>query len=64
MDFEYSEKTKAMLEKVTAFLEQHVFPNDETYHRQIVDSGDKHHHPAILEELKADWGRTRRMFGG
>ncbi|MCZ6473534.1 MAG: acyl-CoA dehydrogenase family protein [SAR324 cluster bacterium] len=52
MDFEYSDKTKSMLEKVTTFLEQHVFPNDETYHRQIVDSGDKHHHPAILEELK------------
>jgi len=52
MDFEYNDKTKAMLDKLIAFMDKHIYLNEKTYEQQILDSGDKHHHPAILEELK------------
>ena len=52
MDFAHSDKVVALQEKVTAFMEQYVFPNEDTYEQQIRDSGNKHHHPEILEELK------------
>jgi len=53
MDFEYSEKTKALLPKVTEFMERYVYPAEKVCDEQIEASGDKHHHPAIMEELKA-----------
>ena len=53
MHFEFNDKTKRLIEQVTAFMEAHVYPNEKTYEQQIEASGDKHHHPQILEDLKA-----------
>jgi acyl-CoA dehydrogenase len=53
MDFEYNAKTKDLLAKVTDFMERHVYPAEPVAEEQVRASGDKHHHPAILEELKA-----------
>ena len=53
MDFEYNDKTKALQEKLRDFMDRHVFPAEEVYDRQVLESGDKHHHPRIMEELKA-----------
>jgi acyl-CoA dehydrogenase len=53
MDFEYSDKVKALRDRLTEFMGRHVYPAEEVYDRQIAESGDKHHHPAIMEELKA-----------
>jgi len=53
MHFEFSDKTKRLIEQVTAFMEEHVFPNEKLHEQQIADSGDKHHHPQIMEDLKA-----------
>ena len=35
MDFEYSDKTKFALEKVRAFMDEHVYPNEDTYYGQL-----------------------------
>ena len=53
MHFEFNDKTKKLIEQVTAFLEDHIIPNEKVYEQQIEASGNKHHHPEILEELKA-----------
>ncbi len=53
MDFEFNDKTKKLIERVTNFMEVHVYPNEKVYEKQVEASGDKHHHPQILEEMKA-----------
>ena len=53
MDFEYSDKVKALREKLLNFMEHHVYPAESVYDEQVRDSGNKNHHPRIMEELKA-----------
>ena len=52
MDFAFSDKVLALQEKLTHFMEQHIYPNEATYQQQIHESSDKHFHPPIVEELK------------
>ena len=51
MHFEYSPKTKEYMERVDAFMQEHVFPNEETYERQHDEVG-RWNVPPILEDLK------------
>ncbi len=53
MDFEFNDKSKALIEKLTRFMETHVYPSEKVYDEQVEASGDKHFHPPISEELKA-----------
>jgi len=53
VEFEYSEKTRYALAKLEKFMDEHVYPNEETYHRQHESFGaDRWRIPAIIEELK------------
>jgi acyl-CoA dehydrogenase len=40
------------VERLNAFMEQHVIPAEETYARQLHESGDPHHQPQVMEQLK------------
>ncbi len=51
MDFEYSDKVKALQEKLTAFMEEHIYPNEKTFFAQI-DEGERWQPVPIVEELK------------
>ncbi|NBC20195.1 MAG: acyl-CoA dehydrogenase [Alphaproteobacteria bacterium] len=51
MHFDYSPKTKEYMERVDAFMQQHVFPNEDTYERQHEEVG-RWNVPPVLEELK------------
>ncbi len=51
MDFEYSDKTKALMEQLTAFMEEHIYPNEKTYFAQI-DQGERWRPVELVEELK------------
>ncbi|MEO5323580.1 acyl-CoA dehydrogenase family protein [Mesorhizobium sp. CC13] len=51
MDFEYSAKTKDLLERLNAFMDEHVYPNERRYHEEV--EADRWGHPPVLEELKA-----------
>jgi len=51
MHFEYSDKVKALQKKLLAFMDEHIYPNEELYHRQI-NEGDRWQPTAIIEELK------------
>jgi acyl-CoA dehydrogenase len=52
MDFQPSERCSEFKERLTAFMDEHVYPAEAPYERQLHDSGDRHHQPAIMEELK------------
>jgi acyl-CoA dehydrogenase len=53
MDFEYSDKVKSLLPKVQDFMEKFVYPAEKVFDEQVAASGNKHHHPAVMEELKS-----------
>jgi len=53
MEFAYSDKGRALIERVSAFMERYVYPNERVYHEQIAASGNPFHHTEIVDELKA-----------
>jgi acyl-CoA dehydrogenase len=52
MDFQPSDRCAEFKERLTAFMDEHVYPAEEVYARQLRESGDPHHQPAVIEELK------------
>jgi acyl-CoA dehydrogenase len=52
MDFEPSPRCIEFKERLTAFMDEHVYPSEEVYEQQLRESGDPHHQPAVMEELK------------
>ncbi len=53
MDFEPSQRCKEFQERLTAFMEEHVYPAEAVYEREIHESGNPHHQPQVMEQLKA-----------
>src|SRR6476661_1221045 len=51
MRFEHSAKVIDLLHRLTAFMQEHVYPNEATFHRQIA-TGDRWQPTAIVEDLK------------
>jgi acyl-CoA dehydrogenase len=52
MEFEYSEKVKTYQEKLTAFMEKYIYPNEKVYKEQLNIENRFSKIPPILEELK------------
>ncbi|HLL78846.1 MAG TPA: acyl-CoA dehydrogenase family protein [Ktedonobacteraceae bacterium] len=52
MDFAYTQKVNQLRERVSAFMERYIYPNQQTYRQQIATSGNPHHHAEIIDELK------------
>jgi acyl-CoA dehydrogenase len=52
MDFDPSQRCSEFKERLTAFMDEHVYPAEELYEQQREDSGDPHHQPAVMETLK------------
>jgi acyl-CoA dehydrogenase len=52
MDFGYSERVNELRGRMTAFMEENVYPNEQTYREQIADSGNPFHHAEIVDALK------------
>lgn len=53
MDFQYSEKSQQTVERVRAFMEEHIFPMEEDYWRELRALDDPYVVLPIVEELKA-----------
>ena len=51
MDFAYSDKVQKLQARVSGFMDQHVYPNEETYFREV-NEGDRWQPTRIIEELK------------
>jgi acyl-CoA dehydrogenase len=52
MDFEFSDRCKELRERLLAFMDEHVLPNESVYEEQLAESGNPHSHPPVMEELK------------
>jgi acyl-CoA dehydrogenase len=59
VEFAYSEKVKGLQEKVQAFMDAHVYPNEAVYEAQL--SATRWEQPPIMEELKAK-ARAARLW--
>ncbi|HEX9480710.1 MAG TPA: acyl-CoA dehydrogenase family protein [Solirubrobacteraceae bacterium] len=53
MDFEPSSRCSEFKERLSTFMDEHVYPAEAAYEQQLRESGDPHHQPAVMEELKA-----------
>ena len=52
MDFEFSPKVKELQERVSTFMDRHIYPNEEKMAAQIAE-GDRWQPIPLLEEIKA-----------
>jgi acyl-CoA dehydrogenase len=55
MDFEYSPKVKEMRERLLAFMNQHIYPNEERFHEEVEANrraGNAWVPTKVVEELK------------
>jgi acyl-CoA dehydrogenase len=53
VDFAYSEKTQMLMSGLQAFMDEHVHPQEEAFHRQHEALPDRWQVPPLMEELKA-----------
>ena len=60
MNFQHSAKTGDYLERLGAFMNEHIYPNEERFDAQH-RSGDRWQTPALLEELK-EKARAARLW--
>jgi acyl-CoA dehydrogenase len=52
MDFQPSERARELQQRLQTFMDEQVYPAEEAYQLQLRESGDPHHQPPVLEELK------------
>jgi acyl-CoA dehydrogenase len=52
MDFKPSARSLEHQERLVAFMDEHVYPTEPVYERELRESGDPHHQPRVMEELK------------
>lgn len=52
MHFEYDDKVKALIARVSEFMDQHVYPNEKTWQEQHAAAEDRWAAVPIVEELK------------
>ncbi len=51
MNFEFSDKVKELQAGVTAFMDEHVYPNEHVYETQVAEGG-RWCIPGVMEEMK------------
>ncbi|MDA0160327.1 acyl-CoA dehydrogenase family protein [Solirubrobacter ginsenosidimutans] len=61
MDFALSSRAAALQERLLAFLDERVLPAEPVYEEQLRASGNPHHQPAVMEELKVE-ARSRGLW--
>ena len=54
MDFEYSDRTKALLEKLHKFMDEVIYPAEPVYEEQMEKAKDRWQLPPVIEECKAE----------
>ena len=53
MDFAYSKTCQSYLDRVRAFMDEHIYPNEKTYHEQLEGFGQNRWQVLpVIEELK------------
>ena len=59
--FALSDRAERYQDDLLAFMDQQVYPAEEVYEEQMRASGDPHHQPAVIEELKTE-ARKRGLW--
>ncbi|MCX4095407.1 acyl-CoA dehydrogenase family protein [Nocardia sp. alder85J] len=59
--FTPSDRALKYRDDLLAFMDEHVYPAESVYEEQMAAAGDPHHHPQILEDLKAE-ARRRGLW--
>jgi excisionase family DNA binding protein len=65
MDFALTDRCQDFQQRLTAFMDEHVYPDEAVYEEQLREAGDPHAQPAVMEELKEEarhrglWNMTR-----
>lgn len=54
MDFRESDRARDHRLRLEAFMDECVYPAEAAIEAAVADSGDPHHHPAQMEQLKAE----------
>ena len=54
MDFEYSDRTKALLEKLHKFMDEVIYPAESVYEDQLNSAKTRWSLPPVMEECKAE----------
>jgi acyl-CoA dehydrogenase len=52
--FPVSDRAQRYQDDLLAFMDEQVYPAEEVYEEQMRASGDPHHQPAVIEELKTE----------
>lgn len=53
MDFQHSERSRHLQERVRDFMDQHVLPAETVHHEQLRKAPSRHHETPVMAELKA-----------
>jgi acyl-CoA dehydrogenase len=59
VDFEHSERSRELQDKLLKFMDEHVYPSERVYMEQLLSQDDVHVSPPVMEDLK----RTAREWG-
>jgi len=54
MDFEYSDRSKALLEKLNKFMDEVIYPAEPVYEEQMEKAKDRWQLPPVIEQCKAE----------
>src|SRR2546430_560650 len=52
MNFDFSDRANELASRLNAFMQEHIYPNESTFRRQIAE-GDRWQPTDIVEELKS-----------
>jgi acyl-CoA dehydrogenase len=61
MDFSYGPRVDELRARLHQFMDEFVYPAEASYESEIRESGDPHHHPRVVEDLKAE-ARSRGLW--
>ena len=61
MDFEHSARSLELQEKLLAFMDEHIYPNESLYAEQLMSQDDIHAMPAVMADLKKE-ARARGLW--
>ncbi|MBJ7350178.1 MAG: acyl-CoA dehydrogenase family protein [Rhodococcus sp.] len=59
--FETSDRAKKYESDLLEFMDSHIYPAEAVYEQQMLEAGDPHFHPPILEDLKKE-ARSRGLW--
>src|SRR5258708_14118411 len=54
MDFEYPDRTKALLEKLHKFMDEVIYPAEPVYEEQMEKAKDRCHLPPLIDHGQAE----------